>query len=212
MLSLHSCHTTSSAGSLQGMDVPLLLKEKSLLNHQFPTVTAMNEPPTQFEGLIRCEKGEVRKLSEKGVWPFTDYTDWHRFRLDIPPEYPLKPPIATWLTEISHPNIVPKIPNAVCVSILGEKWDPRLKLISVVNALHYLLTDPNPQSVFDNPRALKAANVCRSYGFPKMTNVKQNNKQADDIVRFNVVPVPRIPNMTSETGDIIRFDIRSRGH
>jgi hypothetical protein len=192
------------------MDVPLLLKEKSLLNHQFPTVTAMTDPPTQFEGLIRCEKGEVRKLSEKGVWPFTDYTDWHRFRLDIPPEYPLKPPIATWLTEIAHPNIVPKIPNAVCVSILGEKWDPRLKLISVVNALHYLLTDPNPQSVFDNPRALKAANVCRSYGFPKMTNVKQNNKEPEDIVRFNVVPVPHIPNMTSETGDIIRFDIR--GH
>ncbi|MGA8858291.1 MAG: ubiquitin-conjugating enzyme E2 [Candidatus Bathyarchaeia archaeon] len=194
------------------MDVPLLLKEKNLLNHQFPTVTAMNDPPTQFEGLIRCEKGEVMKLSEKGVWPFTDYTNWHRFRLDIPPEYPLKPPVATWLTEISHPNIVPKIPNAVCVSILGEKWDPRLKLISVVNALHYLLTDPNPQSVFDNPRALKAANVCRSYGFPKMTKVKPKSKETDDIVRFNVVPVPETRNAASEAGDIVRFDLSGRGH
>lgn len=139
------------------MDVPLLLKEKSLLNHQFPTVTALNDPPTQFEGLIRCEKGEVKKLSEKGVWPFTEYTNWHRFKLDLPPEYPLKPPVATWLTEISHPNIVPKITNAVCVSILGEKWDPQLKLISVINALHYLLTDPNPQNVFDHPNALKSS-------------------------------------------------------
>jgi hypothetical protein len=194
------------------MDVPLLLKEKSMLNHQFPTVTAMNDPPTQFEGLIRCEKGEVRKLSEKGVWPFTDYTNWHRFRLDIPPEYPLKPPIATWLTEISHPNIVPKIQNAVCVSILGEKWDPRLKLISVVNALHYLLTDPNPQSVFDNPRALKAANVCRLYGFPKMTKAKPKSKETDDIVRFNVVPVPQIGTAASEVGDIVRFDLPGRAH
>lgn len=194
------------------MDVPLLLKEKSLLNHQFPTVTAMNDPPTQFEGLIRCEKGEVMKLSEKGVWPFTDYTNWHRFRLDIPPEYPLKPPVATWLTEISHPNIVPKVPNAVCVSILGEKWDPRLKLISVVNALHYLLTDPNPQSVFDNPRALKAANVCRSYGFPKMTKAKPKSKETDDIVRFNIVPVPQIGNAASRAGDIVRFDLPERGH
>ena len=195
------------------MDVTLLLKEKSLLNHQFPTITALNDPPTQFEGLIRCEKGEVKKLSEKGVWPFTDYTSWQRFRLDIPPEYPLKPPVATWLTDIAHPNIVPKVPNAVCVSILGEKWDPRLKLISVVNALHYLLTDPNPQNVFDHPDSLKAATVCRSYGFPKMANTKVKKEVVDDIVRFNVVPIPRTaPLPSSAAGDIIRFNLPDREH
>jgi hypothetical protein len=192
------------------LDVSVLYKEKTLLNHQFPTVTAMNEPPTQFEGLIRCEKGEVQKLSEKGVWPFTEYTNWNRFRLDLPSEYPLKPPVATWLTEISHPNIVPNIPNAVCVSILGEKWDPRLKLISVVNALHYLLTDPNPQSVFDNPRALKAANVCRSYHFPKMANTAPRKEADDDTVHFRVVPIPRISMAPSAPGDVVRFTIPGR--
>lgn len=189
------------------MDIPLLLKEKNLLNHQFPTITAVNDPPTQYEGLIRCEKGEVKTLSEKGVWPFTDYTNWHRFRFDLPPEYPLKPPVATWLTEISHPNIVAKIPNAVCVSILGEKWDPKLKLISIVNALHYLLTDPNPQNVFDHPNCRKAAEVCRSYGFPKMAKPSEK-KEAEDIVRFNIVPVPRIP--MPGAGDIIRFTLPER--
>ncbi len=192
------------------MDVPLLLKEKSLLNHQFPTVTAINDPPTQFEGLLRCEKGEVKKLSEKGIWPFTEYTGWHRFRLDLPPEYPLKPPVGTWLTEISHPNIVAKIPNAVCVSVLGEKWDPRLQLISVVNSLHYLLTDPNPENVFDHPNALKAAKVCRSYGFPKMAKAEPQKKEADDIIRFNIVPVPRLATIPPGPGDIIRFDIHGR--
>ena len=190
------------------MDVTVLYKEKNLLNHQFPTVTAINDPPTQFEGLIRCEKGEVKKLAEQSVWPFTEYADWNRFRLDVPADYPLHPPIATWLTDISHPNIVPNIPNAVCVSILGEKWDPRLRLISVVNALHYLLTDPNPQSVFDHPKALKAANVCRSYGFPK-TKVKEK-KQVDDTVRFNVVPIPRIPYPQSSPGDVVKFRIPER--
>jgi hypothetical protein len=192
------------------LDVSVLYKEKTLLNHQFPTITAVNDPPTQFEGLIRCEKGEVNKLSEKGVWPFTEYTSWNRFRLDLPPEYPLKPPVATWLTEISHPNIVPNIPNAVCVSVLGEKWDPRLKLISVVNALHYLLTDPNPQSVFDNPRALKAANVCRSYHFPKMANTAPQKNTGDDTVHFRVVPIPRISMAPSGPGDIVKFTIPGR--
>jgi hypothetical protein len=193
------------------LDISILYKEKSLLNHQFPTVMAINDPPTQFEGLIRCEKGEVKKLAEKEIWPFTEYVDWNRFRLELPPEYPLKPPVAMWLTDISHPNIVPNIPNAVCVSILGEKWDPRLKLISVVNALHYLLTDPNPQNVFDHPRALKAANICRSYGFPRMTKDRAK-KEADDVVRFNIVPVPREPTSPSGPGDIVRFHIPGREH
>jgi len=197
------------------LDISVLIKEKNLLNHQFPTITAMNDPPTQFEGLIRCEKGEVKKLSEKGVWPFNEYTSWNKFRLDLPTEYPLKPPVATWITDISHPNIVPNIPNAVCVSILGEKWDPRLKLISVVNALHYLLTDPNPQSVFDHPRALKAANVCRSYGFPKMAKSKTERSEKsedEDMMRFNIVPIPRLAITQSRPGDIVRFSIPGRDH
>jgi hypothetical protein len=192
------------------MDVSALYKEKSLLNHQFPTITAVNDPPTRYEGLIRCEKGEVQKLSEKGIWPFTEYTDWNRFRLDLPAEYPLKPPGATWLTDIAHPNIVPNIPNAVCVSILGEKWDPRLKLISVVNALHYLLTDPNPQSVFDHPQALKAANVCRSYHFPRMAKPEPHKGTENDTVHFSVVPVPRTAILSSSPGDVVRFTIPGR--
>jgi len=193
------------------LDISLLYKEKNLLNHQFPTVTAINDPPTQFEGLIRCEKGEVKKLAEKGVWPFTEYTNWNRFRLELPAEYPLKPPVATWLTDISHPNIVTNIPNAVCVSILGEKWDPRLRLISVVNALHYLLSDPNPQNVFNHPRALKAANICRSYGFPRMTK-NTPKKEVDDILRFRIVPIPRMTTLPSTPGDIVRFSIPGREH
>ncbi|HUO41488.1 MAG TPA: ubiquitin-conjugating enzyme E2 [Methylomirabilota bacterium] len=192
------------------MDITTLYKEKSLLNHQFPTVTATNDPPTRFEGLIRCEKGEVKHLAEQRVWPFTEYADWNRFRLDISSEYPLKPPVATWLTEISHPNIVPNVPNAVCVSILGDKWDPRLKLISVVNALHYLLTDPNPQNVFDHPRSLKAATVCRTHGFPKMAKVKKSESQANDTVRFNIVPIPRLVAPRPTPSDVIRFRIPGR--
>ena len=192
------------------MDISALYKEKSLLNHQFPTVTATNDPPTKFEGLIRCEKGEVKRLAEQGVWPFTEYADWNRFRLELSSEYPLKPPVATWLTEISHPNIVPHVPNAVCVSILGDKWDPRLKLISVVNALHYLLTDPNPQNVFDHPRALKAATICRSHGFPKMAKVKKTETATSDTVRFNIVPIPRLLAPRPTPSDVIRFRIPGR--
>jgi hypothetical protein len=191
------------------VNIPLLYKEKNFTNHQFPTVTALNDPPTTYEGMLRCEKGEVKTLAEKEIWPFTDYVDWNRFRLELPDEYPLKPPRAMWLSEISHPNIVPKVMNAVCVSILGENWRPDLKLVSVVNALYYLLSDPNPDNVFDHPNCLKAASVCRSYGFPRMT--KRKTSQHDDLLRFNIVPIPQArPRESTPPGDVVRFRILDR--
>jgi len=191
------------------VNIPLLYKEKNFTNHQFPTVMALNDPPTSYEGMLRCEKGDVKTLAEKKIWPFTEYIDWNRFRLDLPDEYPLKPPVATWLSDISHPNIVPKTRNAVCVSILGENWRPDLKLVSVVNALYYLLSDPNPDNVFDHPSCLKAASVCRSYGFPKMTKHKTSTQ--NDVVRFTIVPVPHHPEKESgPPGDVIRFRIPER--
>ena len=192
------------------MNIPLLYKEKNFTNHQFPTVTALNDPPTTYEGMLRCEKGYVKTLAEKEIWPFTEYVDWNRFRLELPDEYPLKPPRAMWLSEISHPNIVPKVVNAVCVSILGENWRPDLKLVSVVNALYYLLSDPNPTNVFDHPNCLKAASVCRSYGFPKMTK-RKTMTQDSDVLRFNIVPIPQArPRESTPPGDVIRFRILDR--
>jgi len=192
------------------VNIPLLYKEKNFTNHQFPTVTALNDPPTVYEGMLRCEKGEVKTLAEKEIWPFTEYVDWNRFRLELPEEYPLKPPKAMWLSEVSHPNIVPKVMNAVCVSILGENWRPDLKLVSIVNALYYLLSDPNPDNVFDHPNCLKAASVCRSYGFPKMTK-RQTALQQGDLLRFNIVPIPQArPRESTPPGDVIRFRILDR--
>jgi hypothetical protein len=188
------------------MDVALLYKEKKFVNHQFPTVTALDDPPTIYEGMLRCEQGRVKELAEKKVWPFTEYVEWHRFRINLPEDYPLKPPVATWLTEIDHPNIVPNIPGAVCVSILGENWRPDLKLVSVINALYYLLADPNPDNVFDHPKCLEAAKICRKYGFPLH---KKEEKGSGEELRFNVVPIPggEACPAAPHSGDVMRFKI-----
>jgi hypothetical protein len=63
------------------VNIPLLYKEKTFTNHQFPTVTALNDPPTQYEGMLRCEKGEVKTDTAyyKKRWTTSDgrflYTD-----------------------------------------------------------------------------------------------------------------------------------------
>jgi len=189
------------------MDVKLLYKEKKAINHQFPTVTVLNDPPTIYEGLIRCEKGKVKELADQGVWPFTEYVKWHKFRLELPSEYPIKPPVAIWLTQIPHPNIVPNVPGAVCVSVLGEAWNPTLRLASVINALYYLLSDPNPNNVFDHPECLKAAAVCRRYGFPTMGG-KEKERKAEKL-EFNVIPIPEAQKQPAGS-EVLRFRVLDR--
>ncbi len=187
------------------MDTSLLYKEKSFLNHQFPTITALNDPPTVYEGMIRCEKGKVKSLAQEKIWPFTEYVSWQRFRLELPREYPLKPPIVIWMTDISHPNIVTNIPGAVCNSLLGEDWKPNLRLVSVVNALYFLLSDPNPNNVFDHKSCLKAAEICRKYNFP-LRKVQKDNKGNQGIAHFNILPIPK-PSEIQKPGDAVQFTI-----
>lgn len=189
------------------MNLPLLYEERNFLKHQFPMVTSLSDPPTLYEGLVRCEKGEVMDLAEEKIWPFTEYVRWHRFRLQLPNEYPLKPPVATWLTDIHHPNIVPNIAGAVCVSVLGEAWRPDLKIISVVNSLYYLLSDPNPNNVFDHPNCMESAKVCRKYGFPT-SGTRRRPVESDDTLRFNVIPVPRAVPVERDT--VLTFRIPGR--
>lgn len=188
---------------IAGASVAKFFTEKHFIQRQFPLVKPVNDPPTIYEGMLRCEEGPVKKLAEKGKWPFTEYVQWHRFRMELPADYPIKPPIVTWLTEISHPNIVPRIPGAVCVSVIGKGWNPKLRLTAVINSLSYLLVDPNPDNVFNHPSCLKAAQECKKYGFPlKGKNLEKPN----DIQHFRIINQTRAEGQTS-TGDLVSFTI-----
>ena len=92
------------------------------------------------------------------------------------------------------------------IEVLGETWRPDLKLVSVINALHYLLSDPNPDSVFDHPECLKVAKICKKHGFPLY---KENKEEPEEISKFNIVPVPNTSQDSNnkKANDIIRFKI-----
>jgi len=47
--------------------------------------------------------------------------------LAIPPEYPFKPPKATFVTKTYHPNILGK-DGSICQQVLGDNWSPQLKI------------------------------------------------------------------------------------
>lgn len=68
--------------------------------------------------------------------------------IDIPNEYPFKPPQMKFSTKIYHPNIS-SVTGAICLDILKDAWTPILTLKSSLISLQSLLQSPEPNDPQD---------------------------------------------------------------
>lgn len=152
------------------LNIKKIDNEYEYLKQQFPLVSRLGDK--LFTGMVRCKRGYVKTLAKQRIWPFTEYVKWHKFQMELHSLHPFKPPIVTWLTDIPHPNIIPQKKGMVCISLLGKEWTPKTTLPAVVNGLYFLLSDPNPDNTYPDPKCISAAKVCKSYGFPKRVFVE----------------------------------------
>lgn len=152
------------------LNIKKIDNEYEYLRQQFPLVSRLGDK--LFQGMVRCKRGYVKTLAKQGIWPFTEYVKWHRFNMELHPLHPYKPPIVTWLTDIPHPNIIPQRKGMVCISLLGKEWTPKTTLPAVVNAIYFLLSDPNPDNTYPDQKCISAARICKAYGFPRRVIVE----------------------------------------
>jgi ubiquitin-conjugating enzyme E2 D/E len=62
--------------------------------------------------------------------------------IEIPTEYPFKPPKIRFTTKVYHMNVDKN--GGICVDILKHNWSPALTIGKVLLSISSLLTDPNP--------------------------------------------------------------------
>eukprot|EP01118_Nematostelium_gracile_P011709 TRINITY_DN419_c0_g1_i2.p1 TRINITY_DN419_c0_g1~~TRINITY_DN419_c0_g1_i2.p1 ORF type:complete len:150 (+),score=34.25 TRINITY_DN419_c0_g1_i2:67-516(+) len=78
--------------------------------------------------------GPEKSPYEKGLF---------KLEIDLPTDYPFKPPKVKFLTKIYHPNV--KSDGSFCTEILTAKgWSPQLKISQVLLTIRQLLSEPNP--------------------------------------------------------------------
>lgn len=79
--------------------------------------------------------------------------------VNLPPEYPFKPPVVTFATRIYHPNITNDNLGNICLGLLkAENWKPASKLLNVLESVRNLLIEPQP----DDPLEARIADEYRS--------------------------------------------------
>jgi ubiquitin-conjugating enzyme E2 A len=86
-----------------------------------------------------------------------DDTPWEggsfKLLLEFSEEYPTKPPMVKFLSNMFHPNIYAD--GKICLDILTNQWSPIYDVHTVLTSIQSLLTDPNP----DSPANAEAARL-----------------------------------------------------
>ena len=92
-------------------------------------------------------KGPINSPYEGGIFIL---------HIELPVNYPFKPPKISFDTKIYHCNINNE--GGICLDILKEQWSPALTISKILISLTSLLNDPNP----DDPLMLDIAELYRN--------------------------------------------------
>lgn len=71
--------------------------------------------------------------------------------LQLPADYPFKPPTIRFATRIYHPNVTNDAAGSICLGVVkAENWKPSTKIVTVLEHIRGLLVDPAPDDPLED--------------------------------------------------------------
>lgn len=70
-----------------------------------------------------------------------------KFKVELPQDYPFKPPIVTFLTKIYHPGINEE--GHICLPMLRDEWKPGASMSTVLSTISEKVNNPSPDDPYE---------------------------------------------------------------
>ena len=108
---------------------------KNLVNHDIPETiknVEINDDDMYAEHHVFL-KGPTDTPFENGIF---------KISINMPTDYPFKPPKLIFKTRVYHPNIASD--GSICIDILKDQWSSAMRLNTVLLSISDLLANPNP--------------------------------------------------------------------
>lgn len=94
--------------------------------------------------------------------------------VNLPVEYPFKPPTINWQTKIYHPNVTNDDKGSMCLGILRDgEWKPNSTLHAALEYVRQLLVEPNADDAIEQA-------VGREYKEDRKEFIKKAKKWTKD--------------------------------
>lgn len=108
---------------------------------------------------LTADASDIKSWKGTLVAPDDSYYAGYEFdiKIAVSPQYPLSPPIITFVTPTFHPN-VEFSSGQLCLDILKKEWSPAWNLQSACRAIILLLSEP----AHDSPLNVDAGNMLRA--------------------------------------------------
>ncbi|CAE6516571.1 unnamed protein product [Rhizoctonia solani] len=70
-----------------------------------------------------------------------------KFKVELPQEYPFKPPVVTFQTKIYHPGINEE--GQICLPLLRDEWKPATPMSTVLSTILEKVNNPSPDDPYE---------------------------------------------------------------
>ncbi|KAF8610307.1 ubiquitin-conjugating enzyme [Ceratobasidium sp. AG-I] len=70
-----------------------------------------------------------------------------KYKIELPDEYPFKPPTVTFSTKIYHPGINEE--GHICLPVLRDEWKPGMSMSTILATISDKVNNPSPDDPYE---------------------------------------------------------------